>query len=76
MDKTIFLYRLISELKEINEIKLEILNQRGYYYCFSQIQTTSRPKANVAFWIAWGDINDIEKENYASPVDEEDYNEI
>jgi hypothetical protein len=77
MDKSILLDSLISELNAINEIesRRSLINE-DIISGVLKFKPIADLKPMLLFELLGGDINDIEKENYADPLDEEDYNEI
>ena len=77
MDKSILLDSLISELKAINEIesRRSLINE-DIINGTLKFKPLADHKPMLFFELLGGDINDIEKENYADPLDEDDYNEI
>jgi hypothetical protein len=77
MEKLVILDSLIAELNAINEIE----DRRSLIYediinGSLKFKPLADQKPMLLFELLGGDITDIEKENYASPLDEEDYNEI
>jgi len=77
MKKLVILDSLIAELNAINEIEDRRFLINGDIISGSlKFKPLADQKPMLLFELLGGDINDIEKENYASPVDEEDYNEI
>lgn len=77
MENSKLLDNLISELKAINEIesRRSLINE-DIINGTLKFKPLADHKPMLLFELLGGDINDIEKENYANPIDEEDYNEI
>lgn len=77
MDKSILLDSLISELNAINEIesRRSLINE-DIISTTLKFKPLADQKPMLFFELLGGDINDIQKENYADPLDEEDYDEI
>ena len=77
MEKSIILDSLIAELNAINEIEDRRCLINGDIISGSiKFKPLADQKPMLLFELLGGDINDIEKENFAYPLDEEDYNEI
>jgi len=77
MDKPSSFDSLIAGLNAINEIedRRSLINE-DIINGSLKFKPLADQKPMLLFELLGGDINDIEKENYASPLDEEDYNEI
>jgi hypothetical protein len=77
LEKSIILDSLITELNAINEIedRRSLINE-DINNGSNKFKPLADQKPMLLFELLGGDINDIEKENYASPLDEEDYNDI
>ena len=77
MDKSILLDSLISELNAINEIesRRSLINE-DIISATLKFKPLADYKPMLLFELLGGDINDIQKENYADLLDEEDYDEI
>ena len=77
MYNTIILDSLISELQAINQIDdRRFLINDDIINGSNKFKPLADQRPMLLFELLGGDINDILKENYASPLDEEDYNEI
>jgi hypothetical protein len=77
MDNTLLCDILVSEFKAINAIEdRRFLINEDIISGSLKFKPFAGQKPMLLFEMLGGDINDIKKENYASPLDEEDYNEI